>query len=268
MRWVYSASLAVAALSLAQWCAPRAVAAEQASAAAGASQPRLVAAVADFAESCSYARRCLGLRAAEWIYALLVPTGRWELVPRPQVLSASVTLGAAGPVMGVDDLQRLADRLGAHLTVSGVVSKTSLDEHTHSVKVELRVELTEAASGELVVGVGGVGSARADRAHPLPTDVLVEDGLREACKAAVAKLTALQPVSGTVLARTGERELLVGIGSKAGLRPGRAVLGRLRDGVLQTLGVAEVRKVEADRAAAIIVACTDSPRLDDLLIVP
>lgn len=268
MPWAYRGSLAAALLLLLVPGGTVCAGAAQWAGAEASSQLRLVAAVADFAESCSYARRCLGLRAAEWVQALLAPTGRWELVPRPQVLAASLALGPAGPVMAVDDLQRLADRLGAHLIVSGVVSKTSLDERARGVRVEVRVELTEAASGELVFASSGSGSARADRQHPLPTDVLVEDALRESCRGAVAKLTAPKPVSGSVLARTGERELLVGIGSKAGLRPGRAVLARLRDGVLQTLGVAEVRKVEADRATALILAAIDPPRLEDLLIVP
>jgi len=267
MRWAFRGGRAVIFLSLCSWCGPHAAAAEGAGAVA-ASGPRLVALVADFAESCSYSRRCLGLRAAEWTQALLSPTGRWEMVPRPQVIAASLALGPQGPVMAVDDLQRLADRLGAHLVVSGVVSKTTLNERSGTVALEVRVELTEAASGELLSAVSGGGSARANRQQPLPTDVLVEEGLREACRAAVTRLTASRPVSGSVLARTGDRELLVSVGSKAGLRPGRVVIARLREGILRTFGVAEVRKVEAERATALIVASTDAPRLEDLVIVP
>ncbi|MCX7597525.1 MAG: hypothetical protein N2512_01465 [Armatimonadetes bacterium] len=267
MAWACKAGRAAALLFLAALSISGIAAAQQTGAGAS-SRPRLVSAVADFAESCSYSRRCLGFRAAEWVQALLEPTGRWEMVPRPQVLAASLSLGTAGPVLAVEDLQRLADRLGAHLIVSGGVSKTVLDERARSVKVELRLELTEAVSGELLFAVASGGSAGADRRNPLPTDVLVEEALREASRVAVGKLTARKPVSGSILARTGERELLVGVGSRAGLLPGRAVLARLRNGALHSLGVAEVRKVEADRAVALIVASADPPRLEDLLIVP
>jgi hypothetical protein len=228
----------------------------------------LTVAVADLSEVCAYAHRRIGRRAADWAAALLSAKGRWELVPRAKAVEAARALGLRGPMVPVEDLQRLADRLGAPLILSGVVSKTALNDRSGTVAVELRLELTEATSGEIAASASGAGSAKADRARPLPTDALVEEALRAACAAAVAGLTAAKPIAGPVLARTGEKELLVGVGSAAGLRKGRVLLARVEGDRRVILGVGETRKIAADKATVAVVAASEQPRLDDLALVP
>jgi hypothetical protein len=231
--------------------------------------PWLTAAVADFVDAVSYPRHRAGWRAAEWTQVLLVKAARWQMISRDKVALAASGLPAPGPLPQTSDLQRLADAAGAGLLVIGVLRAVALDQPSGSVAVDLHLEVLEASTGETVMASSGKGAARADRANPLPTDVLVEDALHKACEAAVAALVAPRPASGTVLARTGDKELLIGLPAGFFVRAStRLLIVRADGGTKTVLAVAEIRKVTGDRASALVVSQTAAPRLDDIALFP
>ncbi len=229
---------------------------------------KLSLAVATFAEPRTYQRRAVGLRAAAWMQRLLSDAGRWQIAPRDRVIAIERRLRLTPPFQA-GDLQRMGAKLGVHLVVSGALGRLRLDHANHAVDVELRVELTDVATGELVEAVNARGRAQAKRDQPLPTDVVVEKALAAACRAACRKLLAPPLVLTHVVKKLGRTEYQLDAGRKAGLAKGRKCLvlrhvGDLLDGV----AVVIIRDVADDHSVAVVVASLDAPRAGDVAIAP
>ncbi len=229
----------------------------------------LTAAVVDFVDAVSYPNHRAGWRAAEWTQAALVKAARWNLVSRDKIRLAASGLPAAGPLPSTADLQRLADAAGANLIVTGTLRALSLDSSAASVSADFRLEVIDAATGETVLTGSGKGVAKADRANPEPTDVLVEDALHKAADVAVTALLLPKTGSGTVLARTGAQGLVLGFPGGAAPKAGaRVLIVRGEGGARAIIAVAEVKKMSSEGLSAMIVAQTGAPRLDDPALLP
>jgi hypothetical protein len=228
----------------------------------------LTAAVVDFVDSVSYPNHRAGWRAAEWTQAALVKAARWTMISRDKVRLAASGLPVPGPLPSTADLQRLADSAGANLIVSGTLRAVTLDSSAASVTADLRLEVIDAATGETVLTGAGKGVAKADRANPEPTDVLVEDALHKASDAAVTALLLPKSGTGSVLARTGSQELVLGFPSGSPKVGARVLIVRAEGGERAIIAVAEVRKSTSEGLSALIVAQTEAPRLDDPALLP
>ena len=228
----------------------------------------LTAAVVDFVDAVSYPNHRAGWRAAEWAQAALLRAARWNLVSRDKIRLAASGLPTTGPLPSTADFQRLADAAGASLIVTGTLRAVTLDSSAASVTADLRLEVIDAATGETVLTGSGKGVAKADRANPEPTDVLVEDALHKASDAAVTALLLPKPGAGTVLARTGSQGLVLGFPSGSPKAGARVLIVRGEGGARSIIAVAEIRKATNEGLSALVVAQTEAPRLDDPALLP
>lgn len=227
----------------------------------------LVAAVLDFSETGGYEDRLMGRRAAEWTYQLLKQARRWKLVPRADCLAQQRRL-ALTPPLEVGQLQRLADILGANLVVSGAVWKVAFNYEARSISVQVRVELTDAACGELLASGNGACSVRGDPRAPRPTDELVEKALKTACASALAAILKSPQTVGHIVAAEGKDHFRANVGRKQAMAGGRRlIIARKAGGHLETVAVAVVRRVAPDYCVLAVVA-GDKVRLADLVIAP
>jgi hypothetical protein len=190
------------------------------------------------------------------------------MVPREEAVAAQSRLGLTAP-FEASELQRLADLLRAHIIVSGVVSRVNFDYRRTSVSVRVRVEVTEATSGEIVLAANGDGSAQGAQGDPRPTDELVELALQVACERAVGALLRPAPLVGRILAKSGEEEFRIDLSKKDGLtRDRRMLLARQEGADMVVLGVGLVREVADDHSVIVAICGEKTPQLGDYLVAP
>lgn len=228
----------------------------------------ITAAVADFNELGGYMGRGTGMRSAEWTDRLLGEAARWRLVPREEVVAAQKRAGVRPPLEAAH-VQRLADMVRAELMVSGAVGHVGLDHRSATVSVSVRLEVTEAISGELVMAANGSGSAKALRDEPRPTDELVEEALRAACARAVQELLKPPALTGRILAKTGSDRFRTDLTRKSGMGRDRRLLIARQDGeAWRVIGVGLVQEVKDDHSVIVGISPGDAPRLGDLVVAP
>ena len=250
--------------------APAAAAEGQGGAAApeGRPQPRLTAAVVSFAEPREYQRRAVGVRAAAWMQRLLEDAGRWQMAPRDRVLALERRMNMAPPYPA-GELQRIGAKLMVHLVVSGAVGAVRMDYRKHSVELQVRVELTDVATGELLAAANGKGWAVAKKSEPEPTDVIVERALGKACRDACDRLLKPKQVVASVAGERGRNELVIAGGREVGLAKDRKCLVLRRSGqVFDTVAVVILSDVSDERAVGVVISAAKKPRAGDILVAP
>jgi hypothetical protein len=201
------------------------------------------------------------------VQRLLEARQRWQLLPRATVRQAAAELGLAPPLEG-GQLQRLGDRLGVHLVLSGSVGKLALDRRRAAVAAQVRLELSETGSGLLLAAANGSGRASASREEPWPTDLVVEQALQRACAAALDNLLKAPLLCGRITARGGPQDFRTDLGRRAGLTPNRYVLILRPSSPGVAIAVAVARQVADDGAQLAITSATAEVRVDDLVLAP
>ncbi len=242
--------------------------ADEAGPAGGSQAGWVTAAVADFNELGGYTGRGTGMRCAEWTQRLLNEAERWRLVPREEAVAAQKRAGLRPP-FEAGHLQRLADMVRAELMVSGAVGRVGLDYRKATVLVAVRVEVTEATSGELVMAANGNASAKAVRDEPRPTDELVEEALRAACIRAVQELLKPPALMGRILAKSGSDRFRTDLTRKSGMgRDRRLLIARQEGEAWRVIGVGLVQEVKDDHSVIVGISPGEAPRLGDLVVAP
>ena len=229
---------------------------------------KLVAAVASFSEPREYQHRALGLRAALWVHKTIADSGRWQMVPRDRALALERRLGLSAPLQA-GELQRIGTKLMAQLVVSGAVSDVRLDRRRRSVKLAVRIELTDVATGELLAAANAEGRAAASGKSPQPTDVIVEQALAAACDEACRRLLKPPVVCTRIAKKTGRTAYQIAAGRQAGLTKGRKCLVLRHEGKdIAIVGVVIVQEVADASATAVVLSQIGRIKEGDEVVAP
>lgn len=225
-------------------------------------QRPMTVAVLNFSNSSGVGGALLGNRAAAAIEAQMIETGRYDIVRRELVAQTMEDLNLSLP-LGRMGLTQLATRLEADAIATGDVARVVRDAKTNQVRVTLRVELTDRASGELVNGAIATGESGVRPDFSGAEDVLLDEALNRTAFTAVRTMNERILPEGTVFATSsaeGVVEALLNIGSNSGVRSGMELIV-LRN--REQVGRLRASRVSPTDSTAVVVSSTRGVQPED-----
>ena len=225
-------------------------------------QRPITVAVLNFSNSSGVGGTLLGSRAAAAIEAQMIETGRYDVVKRELVSKTMEDLNLTFP-LGRMGLTQLATRLEADAIATGDVTRVVRDAKTNQVRVTIRMELTDRASGELVNGAIATGESGVRPDFSGAEDVLLDEALNRTAFAAVRTMNERILPEGTVFATSsadGVVEALLNIGSNSGVRSGMELIV-LRN--REQVGRLRASRVSPTDSTAIVISSTRGVQPED-----
>ena len=211
-------------------------------------------AVFDFENFADPEDRILARQATDALVTELTRSGKWDVIPREQLLRQIDELGVASPLDRIA-LQKVGQALGADYVATGAVVKLTREGAKSAspgrVRATLAVALNDVNSGESANGAIETGLSRtpSPREEDLTDQNRVLSAVENAAFLAARSINNYTLPAATVLISRGQDEVTLNQGSRGGLRPGQEmVIFRGRERV----GRVRVTSVESDSAQAIV----------------
>jgi hypothetical protein len=195
-------------------------------------------------------------QATDALVVEMTRTGRFDVIPREQVVRQARDLGLPEPLDAVA-VQKLGQALGADYVATGALTRLGKDKDGRAASAGLTVVFTDprtgaAANGAYVLGTARSGGTVAEAKAPSAAaadDALKLHALSNAAFTAVRELNGYTLPEATVLNSAGPDYVLINGGARSGIRAGQEFL-ILRGG--QQVGRVRITSVSATSAVATV----------------
>lgn len=188
-----------------------------------------------------------GFKAQESTYkAFLRFENKFEVETPDSVKRQAETLGLQLPLVGIQNVIRVASELRLESIFAGEVVDYRIDKTAAGKQARVSVRLFEYdVASTLVTNGAAVSAASLVRSSDTADEILIEDALNQAALSASDTVNRQVIRKGTVLNTIG-KQALINRGSRDGMKPGMDVV--IKRGLTQQVGTGSIIEVTPDKA--------------------